>query len=1091
MIVIFSSQCQKNAIAKTSRVLDSFANRIGTSTWKTVITQEGLLAVKKLLRKTASKNTAVACHVIHGRSSMELLWIVGKRNCFNKEGIIPVALTQNKILSTSWENDWNFHPLIQALVALSALFHDVGKANKAFQKKLIARSKTVQDPLRHEWVSCLIVVALVRQGGNSDIGFLGLLENNAYSIPALMTTIEGIGKEESPFQDIPDFCFYIIWLILGHHKLAKGADAAEWKTYHLSDLNSFKKMLKNNWGYCSEELPTKGLLFPQGLVLGSKAWAAQTSKWAKKAIATLPLFNDALEAQTFRPILLYSRLCLMFGDHSFSSTGADENWKDPLGLYANTDSEKKLKQHLDEHILGVQREALAMAYLLPRFETDLEYAEDVRSLTKKSLPGSFFFWQDRATNAIQSWKRDSFADNPDPQYGFFAVNMASTGCGKTVANAKIMQTLSKDGQSLRFVLSLGLRTLTLQTGDEYRDRIGLDSTELAVLIGSRAVETLHGQQDEQSGSGSESIESLLQGDVEYESAIPESKLSIIMKDDKSRKLLYSPVLSCTIDYMMQATEVVRGGRWMLPFLRMMSSDLVIDEIDDFTGSDLIAIGRLIHLAGMLGRKVMISSATIPPDLAEGYFRTYKDGWCMYARSRNIPMNLGCAWVDEFTSLVVSDKEPLIEKACIAYRDKHSEFVAKRIQKIEKDEAKNGIRRKGRIVRCEHLTRPDSDFPKEKAYFETIKNEAISLHTSHSYPDPETGINVSFGCIRVANIQPCINLFEYLLSASYPADIEVRIMPYHSRQVLILRSAQEKHLDTVLKCKSQDRSEAFSNPIIRKHLYQTGKKHLIFILVCTPVEEVGRDHDFDWSIIEPSSYRSIIQLAGRVRRHRSGSVESANISVMQFNLKGLEESNSPVFLRPGFETPKYMLKSHDVANLVDVQRLEKSINAYPRICKNNPLRPDSSLVDLEHSTMERLLTAYSQHGPETLEGWLGSPLWSLSALPQKLSPFRHSDMPMQQVFLYFDGENEPVFGIFEKFFISKMRMLDIHIETISQELLHKLWIERDYVQLLLEQKERTGESFLSTSMKYGEILIPENSSGFIYSDHFGMKTLSYQ
>jgi CRISPR-associated endonuclease/helicase Cas3 len=41
--------------------------------------------------------------------------------------------------------------------------------------------------------------------------------------------------------------------------------------------------------------------------------------------------------------------------------------------------------------------------------------------------------------------------------------------------------------------------------------------------------------------------------------------------------------------------------------------LVIDEVDDFDGRDLIAIGRLIHHAGMLGRKVMISSATIAPD----------------------------------------------------------------------------------------------------------------------------------------------------------------------------------------------------------------------------------------------------------------------------------------------------------------------------------------------------------------------------------------------------------------------------------------------------------------------------------------------
>ena len=55
---------KRNHLIKQGRVLDAFANRIGNRTWQTVITNEGLLAVKKLLRKTASKNTAVSCHWI-------------------------------------------------------------------------------------------------------------------------------------------------------------------------------------------------------------------------------------------------------------------------------------------------------------------------------------------------------------------------------------------------------------------------------------------------------------------------------------------------------------------------------------------------------------------------------------------------------------------------------------------------------------------------------------------------------------------------------------------------------------------------------------------------------------------------------------------------------------------------------------------------------------------------------------------------------------------------------------------------------------------------------------------------------------------
>ncbi len=58
-MVTFISQCQKKAHGRTRRVLDTFANRIGDNAWQTVITQEGLQAVKKLLSKTATKQATI------------------------------------------------------------------------------------------------------------------------------------------------------------------------------------------------------------------------------------------------------------------------------------------------------------------------------------------------------------------------------------------------------------------------------------------------------------------------------------------------------------------------------------------------------------------------------------------------------------------------------------------------------------------------------------------------------------------------------------------------------------------------------------------------------------------------------------------------------------------------------------------------------------------------------------------------------------------------------------------------------------------------------------------------------------------------
>lgn len=97
MMVTFVSQCQKNSLKKTRRVLDAFADRIGDNTWQTVITEDGLAVVKKMLRQTASKNTAVACHWIRSRARSELLWVVGNKNQFDEVGRVPVNSTESEI----------------------------------------------------------------------------------------------------------------------------------------------------------------------------------------------------------------------------------------------------------------------------------------------------------------------------------------------------------------------------------------------------------------------------------------------------------------------------------------------------------------------------------------------------------------------------------------------------------------------------------------------------------------------------------------------------------------------------------------------------------------------------------------------------------------------------------------------------------------------------------------------------------------------------------------------------------------------------------------------------------------------------------
>ncbi len=172
MMVTFISQCEKKALKRTRRVLDSFANRIGNNTWQTIITQEGLNAVQNLLRKTASKNTAVSCHWIRSRSRSDFLWVVGHRDEFDESGVVAVhygttkrfigekEIMLDKIYANTNAQRLDQHlfgvgflakTLIQRVapddknlaesVYMAGVWHDIGKIDENFQNWLLGALK--------------------------------------------------------------------------------------------------------------------------------------------------------------------------------------------------------------------------------------------------------------------------------------------------------------------------------------------------------------------------------------------------------------------------------------------------------------------------------------------------------------------------------------------------------------------------------------------------------------------------------------------------------------------------------------------------------------------------------------------------------------------------------------------------------------------------------------------------------------------------------------------------------------------------------------------------------------------------------------
>lgn len=116
----------------------------------------------------------------------------------------------------------------------------------------------------------------------------------------------------------------------------------------------------------------------------------------------------------------------------------------------------------------------------------LEGLDAVRKLLRQSASKNpRFRWQNKAYKMAVELQQST------ARCGSFGINMASTGYGKTFANAKIMYGLADSKTGCRFSVALGLRTLTLQTGTALRERLQLSTDDLAVLIGSQAVKALH------------------------------------------------------------------------------------------------------------------------------------------------------------------------------------------------------------------------------------------------------------------------------------------------------------------------------------------------------------------------------------------------------------------------------------------------------------------------------------------------------------------------------------------------------------------------------------------------------------------------
>jgi len=196
-----------------------------------------------------------------------------------------------------WENDWHYLPLIKALVAVSALLHDWGKATVLFQQKLLDKNNQFKgDPIRHEWISCLLLNALVQSSGNieSDDAWLNLLNQQKWDENTLKQTVNQNLDQSKALDQLPPLAQLVAWLIVSHHRLPDLREEPRRKEYasiNKDTLSSLLKSIKIDWGYQNKfdekEYQQRLKLcfqFEQGLLTKSLKWTKEIKKWATRKL---------------------------------------------------------------------------------------------------------------------------------------------------------------------------------------------------------------------------------------------------------------------------------------------------------------------------------------------------------------------------------------------------------------------------------------------------------------------------------------------------------------------------------------------------------------------------------------------------------------------------------------------------------------------------------------------------------------------------------------------------------------------------------------------------------------------------------------
>jgi len=304
-----------------------------------------------------------------------------------------------------------------------------------------------------------------------------------------------------------------------------------------------------------------------------------------------------------------------------------------------------------------------------------------------------------------------------------------------------------------------------------------------------------------------------------------------------------------------------NSRYLIQSLRVATADLILDEIDQFDGEDIAAIGRLVYQTAAAGRRIVIMSATLTPDIANALHAAYRGGWSRFAAAYGL--------ADHVNFLVTGDAPG----SCLtnAYDDTLDNILSASMDATLRGLATSKPARRAEILpACNEW----------QGLVCQINDACQHMHDLNAV-DIE-GFQVSFGMIRMTRIAHTAALAVQLCSGDIGDRLRVMLC-LHSQFPRLHRDWIETRLKRALTRKGDNphaglRSLCYSEGVFNR-ASDAATRDIEIVLVTSPIIETGNDLDFDWAILDPISTRSIIQAAGRVWRHRPVIGTQTNVMIL--------------------------------------------------------------------------------------------------------------------------------------------------------------------------------------------------------------------